>query len=146
MKTMWERYKMLRESQEETPAQAFARMRALTPGLGDSKPVATYRPGSEPAASPSMTAGAQQKGGLPPAITDLLQAGFRDGGIVSPQLMRQLGITSPDHHLVGPDLLTATAQGPYPFVKEKMAGRPTGRIRFVRHFPIDKFLRIWSEK
>lgn len=145
MKTMWERYKMLRESQEESPAAAYARMRAEM-GWGDRQPVATYRPGSDPTPAASTTAGAQQRGGLPPAITDLLQAGFKDGGIVSPQLMRQLGITSPDHSLVGPDLLTATAQGPYPFVKEKMAGRPTGRIRFVRHFPIDKFLRIWSEK
>ena len=135
------------EADDETPAAAWARMRAQTQGLGDSPPVATYRPGQSPApaATGMATAGAKQSPSLPPAVLDLLQAGFKDGGMVPESLIRMFRL-HPDHSLVGPDMITATARGPYPFVKEKRAGVATGRIRFVQHFPIAKFLQIVSEK
>lgn len=138
-------FRAFMEADDETPAAAWARMRAQTQGLGDSQPVATYKPGQAPPATGMTTAGAKQPTGLPPAVVDLLQQGFKDGGLVGDSLIRMFRL-HPDHSLVGPDMITATARGPYPFVKEKRAGVPTGRIRFVQHFPIAKFLQIVSEK
>lgn len=52
----------------------------------------------------------------------------------------------PNHSLVAGNALLARPQGPYPFVAERKVGKPTGKIRFVQHYPIAKFLQILGEQ
>lgn len=59
------------ETEEESPAAAYARIRAAA-GWGDRKPVDNYRPDAAPTVNPLQTAGAKQPVSLPPAVIDLL--------------------------------------------------------------------------
>lgn len=103
--------------------------------VGAAKPVTVAAPRPEPT----------QKGpSFPPAVVDLLTQGFQSGSIVPDSLVRSLGLKGKNYSLVANGTMNVTGHA-YPFYAEKRAGQPTGKIFFVRGFPIDKFMREIGE-
>ena len=89
----------------------------------------------------SSTVQMPRRGGIPDHIMNMLHNGMRSGGSVHPEVVQFLGLNGRNSSLVA-DSVMYTAQGAYPFYHEKRAGRPTGRVMFVRDFPVEKLTRM----
>jgi hypothetical protein len=115
--------------ESDSIADQWRSMRYSTPGLGSQRvPVPKNRT-------------VPKSPGLSNVVVDLLKQGFIDGGILNDSLVKVLNL-NPDHNLVAGNLMLAQPTGIYPFVAEKKAGIPTGRIRFVKGFPLEKALKL----
>jgi len=75
---------------------------------------------------------------IPGVVMDAITTGFETGSVVSPLVMRYLKLNDENRSLVGDS--TLTSGNAYPFIREKLRGQHTGLIRFVRGFPIVRFL------
>jgi hypothetical protein len=124
----------------DDPVAAWKALRASA-GWGDVKnaPVGD-KPAIPANAGPVATSRPKPQVNLPTQVVDALQSGFNMGGPVPEQIVRLLGLKDKRYSLVASDILQATPNGAYPFYHEKKAGKPTGRIAYVRGFPISKLL------
>ncbi len=127
-------YLRICESDEETPAQAYARMRQGVFGNATERPA--EQPGQSPAPAPT---GGKPDIQIPPIIMNAIASGFETGGPVSEQVVRFLKLDGENYSLVADS--TGTNLGfAYPFVKEKRAMKYTGKILYVRGFPVSRFM------
>lgn len=118
----------------EGPMDDFLKMRATTMGPANQADVTRWS---------STTSGANQPvSKLPPNVLSQIQTGFQQGSIVPDNLVRMLDLQGKRYSLVADNTMTALPTGAYPFVRQKLSGRPTGKISFVRGFPISKALAL----
>lgn len=127
-------------AENDDPVAAWKALRQSA-GWGDAKQpqptpqMARVEPIRPPESTPS---------GLSPMVVDAVRKGFQTGGVVPDNLVRLLQLNGRNYSLVA-DGSMYVGRWAYPFYKEKHAGKHTGRVLFVKDFPIDSFLRQLSQ-
>jgi hypothetical protein len=133
-------------NEAENPMDAFLKLRQQSgmdnADAGRFRSVQPDQSGATPAPA-KTTYGGSQKPPIPPAVMDILQNGFAKGGLVPDQIVRFLDLNGSRRSFVS-DSMLLTGNQSYPFVREKKGGTPTGKIHFVQHYPIQRFLNELS--
>jgi hypothetical protein len=127
-------YLRICETDDESPAAIYARMRQGVFGNATDRPA--EQPGQPPAPAPT---GGKPDIQIPPLIMNAIASGFETGSGVSDSVVRFLKLDGENYSLVA-DSSQFTSGFAYPFVKEKRAGRHTGKIMYVRGFPVSRFM------
>lgn len=122
-------FKKFFQESEDDPVARWQAMRQQTQGLGDT---GKSRPKN------------YSELGISDIAWDLMSKGWQMGTVVPDNIVKFLGLNGKNYSLVS-DSILYTGSRAYPFVREKKAGKPTGRIFFVKGYNPNDFLIAYSD-
>lgn len=122
-------FKEFIKESEDDPVARWQAMRQQAQGLGDAGK-------AKPKTASEL--------GISDIVWDLMSKGWGAGTIVPDNLVKFLNLNGRNASLVS-DSILYTASRAYPFVKEKRAGKPTGRLFFVKGYNPNDFLTAYGD-